>query len=202
MDGKLIPSARAFLAQLHSSDRPDNPEIVGFVATIIHFGAASKSGLPRMREHRTVVLPPYQGLGIGTRLSDAIAHSHLLEGYEYYSKTAHPRFGQYRNHSPLWVPTGANGQLQTEHTDYKDKRVKSRSQYGGVSHQYAAAPGSSSPLGYTAGGADDHHELLGSPTATRHKRPWVAKVYACHKYVGITSDEARRYFDTRVLVVD
>jgi hypothetical protein len=45
---------------MHSSDRPNNPEVVGFVATIIHFGAASKSGLPRMREHRTVVLPQYQ----------------------------------------------------------------------------------------------------------------------------------------------
>lgn len=98
--------------------------------------------------------------------------------------TASIRFGQYRNHSPLWVPTGANGQLQTEVTDYKDKRVKSRSQFGGVSgghHHYHhhspqyMSPGS--PRGPHAAYMDLDHDMMHSaPTASRNKRPWVAKV--------------------------
>ena len=60
------------------------------------------------REHRTVVLPDYQGLGIGVRLADAIGEIHLGEGKRYFSKTAHPRMGEYRNRSSLWRATSKN----------------------------------------------------------------------------------------------
>jgi len=58
-----------------------------------------------IREHRTVVLPDYQGLGIGPRISDAVAQIHINEGKRYFSRTAHPRFGGYRDESPLWRKT-------------------------------------------------------------------------------------------------
>ena len=54
------------------------------------------------REHRTVVLPDFQGLGIGVRLSDAVAQIQKDRGRRYFSRTMHPRMGQYRNRSPLW----------------------------------------------------------------------------------------------------
>jgi GNAT superfamily N-acetyltransferase/ABC-type ATPase involved in cell division len=60
------------------------------------------------REHRTVVLPDYQGLGIGVRISNAIGQIHKDEGRKFYSKTAHPRMGQYRDNSPLWRGTKHN----------------------------------------------------------------------------------------------
>jgi GNAT superfamily N-acetyltransferase len=69
------------------------------------------------RGHRTVILPDYQGLGLGVRLSDAIGEIFLREGCSYYSKTAHPRMGEYRERSPLWVPTSQNRKLRLDYDD-------------------------------------------------------------------------------------
>lgn len=60
------------------------------------------------REHRTVVLPDYQGMGLGVRISDAIAKMFKDQGCRYFSKTSHPRMGCYRESSPLWRPTSKN----------------------------------------------------------------------------------------------
>jgi GNAT superfamily N-acetyltransferase len=49
------------------------------------------------RGHRLVVLPDFQGLGIGPRLSDALAQMYVDKGCHYYSRTAHPRLGMYRD---------------------------------------------------------------------------------------------------------
>jgi len=70
------------------------------------------------REHRTVVLPDYQGAGIGTQFSDAIAQLYIDHGCRYYSRTSHPRMGEYRNRSPLWKATRTNRRRQTnQNTD-------------------------------------------------------------------------------------
>lgn len=66
------------------------------------------------RGHRTVVLPDFQGMGIGPRFSDAIAQLHLDQGLRYFSRTAHPRMGEYREHSALWKPTSKNKQLRKD----------------------------------------------------------------------------------------
>jgi GNAT superfamily N-acetyltransferase len=55
----------------------------------------------KWRGCRTVILPDFQGLGIGVRFSDAIADIHIEDGYRYFSKTAHMRMGEYRQHSPI-----------------------------------------------------------------------------------------------------
>lgn len=65
------------------------------------------------REHRTVVLPDFQGMGIGPRFSDAIASLYTSTGRRYFSRTSHPRFGEYRQNSPLWRPTTSNLRRQT-----------------------------------------------------------------------------------------
>ena len=64
------------------------------------------------REHRTVVLPDFQGLGLGVRLSDFIAQHYVDNGHRYFSRTAHPRMGSYRDHSPLWRAT-TSSRVQT-----------------------------------------------------------------------------------------
>jgi GNAT superfamily N-acetyltransferase len=68
------------------------------------------------RESRIVVLPDYQGRGIGTRLSDAIAEIYISQGKRYFSRTAHPRMGYYREKSKLWEPTSKNKKLRTDIT--------------------------------------------------------------------------------------
>jgi len=62
----------------------------------------------KFRESRLVVLPDYQGMGIGTRFSDSIGEMFLNKGYRYFSKTAHIRMGEYRQTSSLWRPTSTN----------------------------------------------------------------------------------------------
>lgn len=78
---------------------------VGFSASLPFPTGTVKNG---WREHRTVVIPEFQGLGIGTRLSDAVALLHVRQGLRYFSKTSHPTMGKYRDSSPLWRPTSKN----------------------------------------------------------------------------------------------
>lgn len=68
------------------------------------------------RGHRTVILPDYQGMGLGVKFSDAIAQLHLDEGIRYYTRTAHPRLGMHRELSPLWKATSKNRKLRTDVT--------------------------------------------------------------------------------------
>lgn len=79
--------------------------LVGFASTIPFPHGSIKNA---RRGHRTVILPDYQGLGIGVRLSDAVADWVVrVQGKRYYSKTAHPRMGEYRDRHPHWWPTSS-----------------------------------------------------------------------------------------------
>jgi len=62
----------------------------------------------KFRECRTVILPDFQGMGIGVRFSNAVADLHIEDRYRYFSKTAHIRMGEYRQTSPLWRATSTN----------------------------------------------------------------------------------------------
>lgn len=88
--------------------------------TLVAFGAAMTmpNGYIKnaWRGHRTVILPDFQGLGIGVRFSDAIAQIHIDQGHRYFSRTAHPRMGFYREKSPLWKPTSKNRKLRKDIT--------------------------------------------------------------------------------------
>lgn len=55
-----------------------------------------------MREHRTVVLPDFQGVGIGNRLSEYCASIWTGLGGRAFSTTSHPAMIRYRSQSPLW----------------------------------------------------------------------------------------------------
>jgi GNAT superfamily N-acetyltransferase len=70
------------------------------------------------REHRTVVLPDFQGMGLGVRLSDFIADHYVTTGRRYFSRTAHPRMGSYRDASPLWRATSSSQVQARKLTSY------------------------------------------------------------------------------------
>lgn len=72
-----------------------------------------------VRASRTVILPDFQGLGIGVRFSDALGQLHLDQGYRYFSKTAHFRFGEYRQKHDWWRATATN--LKKINTATKDE---------------------------------------------------------------------------------
>ena len=91
--------------------------IIGFLSTIAMPSGTLKNA---WRGSRIVILPEFQGMGIGPRLSDAIAQMHLDEGHRFFSRTAHHRLGEYRNQSPNWKPTSKNGKLRK---DIKHEKV-------------------------------------------------------------------------------
>jgi GNAT superfamily N-acetyltransferase len=86
-------------------------QVVGFSATITLPSGTLKNA---WRGHRTVVLPDYQGMGIGVRFANQIAQIHLDEGHRFFSRTAHPKMIWYRENSPLWKPTSKNKKLRKD----------------------------------------------------------------------------------------
>lgn len=106
LDGSLNRSARCWLALWRGVP-------VGFASALAFPNGNFRDA---WREHRTVVLPDYQGLGIGPRLSDAVADLFVQSGCRYFSKTSHPRLGGYREFSPLWKATSKNHRARL---DYK-----------------------------------------------------------------------------------
>ena len=97
-------------------------EPVAMVSTIRHNGRKNNAGVMPHRAHRTVVLPSWQGLGIGSHVSDAAGELHVRAGGEYFGQTVHPAFGGYRDRSPLWKSTAFNHTWQ----EYKIENWKQR----------------------------------------------------------------------------
>jgi GNAT superfamily N-acetyltransferase len=83
------------------------------------------------RGHRTVILPEFQGMGIGTRFSDTIAEMYVSRGMRYFSKTAHPSFGEHRERSPLWRATSTNRKSRKGSYLLKDGTIRAMPGYGG-----------------------------------------------------------------------
>jgi hypothetical protein len=68
------------------------------------------AGIPARREHRLVVIPEVQGMGIGIALSEFMGEHYTGRNYKYYCKTSHPKLGLYRNkHPEKWKATPHNG---------------------------------------------------------------------------------------------
>ena len=116
LDGNINKAARCWIGTWNGIP-------VGFAASLPFPSGTIKNA---WRGHRTVVLPDYQGLGLGVRISDAVATMFVSEGYRYFSKTAHPRMGEYRNNSTLWKPTSKNG---INRQDYKRRISKIEGSY-------------------------------------------------------------------------
>src|SRR5581483_1848870 len=91
----LNTSATCFAAVHAATGQP-----VAFSAWVNHLSA--KGG---KREHRTVVLPDFQGVGVGMALSDTIASLWTALGFRATSTTTHPAFIAARRRSPHWRET-------------------------------------------------------------------------------------------------
>lgn len=116
LTGKINPASHCWLATWGGVP-------VAFAAALA-FPNANFSNA--WRGHRTVVLPDFQGLGIGVAVSNAVAGLFVARGCRYFSKTAHPRLGEYRNTSPLWRPTSKNGMSRRDYAQTKRKTKEDR----------------------------------------------------------------------------
>jgi GNAT superfamily N-acetyltransferase len=138
LDANINPSARCWLAVWDGV-------VVGFASCLAFPSGNWKNG---WREHRTVVLPDFQGLGIGTRISDAVGEIILSEGGRYFSKTSNHRMGDYRNRSAKWRATSKNNR---DRKDYASGRNTKESGHSWrhinrvcYSHEYLGEKGAAS----------------------------------------------------------
>jgi hypothetical protein len=76
---------------------------VAFSAWLPFFG----QGPATRREHRTVCLPDFQGIGIGNHISATLASMWQAFGYRVTSTTTHPGMIASRQRSKLWKLTRA-----------------------------------------------------------------------------------------------
>jgi ABC-type ATPase involved in cell division len=75
-----------------------NGQPAAFTA-VLHFPHSVQS---RWREHRTVCLPDFQGVGIGNAMSDYVASLFKATGKPYSSVTSNPAMIRHRAMSKLW----------------------------------------------------------------------------------------------------
>jgi ABC-type thiamine transport system ATPase subunit len=69
-------------------------------ASVLHFPHATARNIKR--EHRTVCLPDFQGVGIGNAMSDYIGSVCRGLGFRWLSQTSHPAMIRARAASPNW----------------------------------------------------------------------------------------------------
>ena len=99
-----------------------------------HLG--KNGGFKVFRESRIVVHPDYQGMGIGSKISEFCGGILKSIGGKFYTKTINPALGIYRNlHTDSWKPTLFNGKVRINNNDHSDvyKTIKQRASY---CHEY------------------------------------------------------------------
>ncbi len=122
LSAQLLRNARVYIGEIDG--RP-----VAFCATRHHFGS-----IKARREHRLVVLPDFQGVGIGNRLSEHIATMERREG-RYLSQTSHPAMIAHRIRSPLWKTLRAPGRCSSPGR-YAKERLKKSSRSRGITASF------------------------------------------------------------------
>lgn len=91
------------------------------------------------RDSRIVVLPDYQGLGLGTSISNFIGGICKSINFKYYTKTIHPALGNYRNtHNCIWQPTLYNGKIRKKKRN--DKTYLIALERKSYCHKYIGEP--------------------------------------------------------------
>lgn len=73
-----------------------------------------------MRMTRLVILPDFQGLGLGGKILDFMGGICCANGFKFYIKTVNPRMGYHLEHSDKWKPTPHNGKLRKEREEVKN----------------------------------------------------------------------------------
>lgn len=112
--------AKCFVAFWPQPDGTSEP--VGFSSWVHRMTRNGRAA--DMREHRTVVLPDFQGVGIGNRLSEVCASIWVGLGGRAFSTTSHPAMIGYRSRSDAWR-TIRHGMVSAGSTKLLKRRASS-----------------------------------------------------------------------------
>lgn len=121
LTAKLHPMARCFGGWVSG-------ELIAFTS-YLHFGHPTARDIKL--GHRLVVLPDYQGLGIGGALDDWLGEWLHGQGYRYRNVLSHPALIAYYERSPRWretrlrparLTTAAAGDIRTRNTKFEAGR--------------------------------------------------------------------------------
>lgn len=107
-----------------------NTKVVAFCAVLPQPSGYFKNGV---RGSRTVVLPEFQGMGIGSAVTDFLASLYKAVGCRYFTKTVNPKLGEHRNRSEKWKCTSKNGRVIMPSVSNMHKNQKLRASY---CHEY------------------------------------------------------------------
>jgi energy-coupling factor transporter ATP-binding protein EcfA2 len=110
-----------------------NDKPVGIVAIINQPRKGCANGYALSR---TVVLPDFQGMGLGTKISEFCASMFVGIGGKVYTKTVNPALGEYRNKSDKFRPTGRHMKVMSSSQKKTDKTAKNRLQRPSYCHEY------------------------------------------------------------------
>tara|TARA_B110000908_G_C10079615_1_gene368954 strand:- start:2 stop:847 length:846 start_codon:yes stop_codon:yes gene_type:complete len=106
-----------------------NDKPVGIVAMINQ----PRKGCPNgFAISRVVILPDFQGMGLGTKICEFSASLFVAQGGKVYIKTINPALGLYHNNSDIWRGTSMNGKIRT----VNDGKAKNRLTRASYCHEY------------------------------------------------------------------
>ena len=109
----------------------DNP--IGIVAMINQ----PRKGCPNgFAISRVVILPDFQGMGLGTKICEFSASLFVAQGGKVYIKTINPALGVYHNNSDIWRGTSMNGKIRRSSSQNSDSSAKNRLQRASYCHEY------------------------------------------------------------------
>ena len=89
------------------------------------------------RLNRTVVLPDFQGMGIGSKVSEFICSA--LKG-RVYTKTVNPALGEYRSKSSKWRATSKNGKVLRGQNKELGQNIWSTKKRASYCYEYVGEP--------------------------------------------------------------
>jgi len=110
-----------------------NNKPIGIVAIINQPRKGCSNGFALSR---TVILPDFQGMGLGVKLSEFACAIIKNEGGLCFTKTINPALGIYRNKSNLWRGTAMNGKIRHKSSSSSDTSAKNRLERASYCHEY------------------------------------------------------------------
>jgi ABC-type lipoprotein export system ATPase subunit/GNAT superfamily N-acetyltransferase len=114
-----------------------NDKPVGIVAiSTLPSGTVKNS----YRLSRTVVLPDYQGLGIGSKISEFCAAILKAEGLKCFTKTVNPALGIYRDNSTNWKKTSKHGKVLRGQNKENGSHIWDSKVRPSYCHEYVGEP--------------------------------------------------------------